>query len=456
MIALSREWSGCFRPFTLPYFCHQSAEDPYCQNSIAFHIVVPYKILRAVDFALQNNSETLWFDAHAQTGMLVQMFPYEALLQACPPLLIASYVFNALLGIIGRSDMSPRASMARAELLASHLGLGTRQSRESISAWTEFLGSKWPALQEAPGRALSNLGCEAAYSKVTLSGMMNGDLRDRPDAACFRGDALLSSAQFAKAMAEHSELPAPIATLHSSKLAFELRPVPIGIGFGHSEFLDLVLQRHLMQALQDVPEGLLLEFGVAWGGTTNVIVRNAGKAVRQLDLGKVRLHYFGFDSFEGLNRNWRGHPAGEYATSDGMPPDVSNLSDEPVDIDFVKGYFEESVPAFFERLQEAFDGTPPAVALVHLDADLYASTRLVLKELSPFLRKGSVLVFDDVLCGTASRNANALQQGEDPKEVWEALHETMLAGDSVWPWRLEVLAAPWNMHLFAEGISGPC
>ncbi|MET0763366.1 MAG: class I SAM-dependent methyltransferase [Blastococcus sp.] len=126
----------------------------------------------------------------------------------------------------------------------------------------------------------------------------------------------------------------------------------------------------LRDALARAPqEGLFLEFGVASGSTLEVIVERAPAHT-----------VYGFDSFEGLPEDWRpGFPAGAFATE--KLPDVPGA-------DLVVGLFEDTLPAFLEQ-------HPGPVAFLHLDADLYSSTRTVLTALAPRLRAGTVIVFDE-------------------------------------------------------------
>jgi hypothetical protein len=126
----------------------------------------------------------------------------------------------------------------------------------------------------------------------------------------------------------------------------------------------------LREALARAPEeGLFLEFGVASGSTLKVIVEKA-------PAGTVH----GFDSFEGLPEDWRpGFPAGAFATD--TLPDVPGA-------ELVVGWFDDTLPGFLEQ------HTGP-VAFLHLDADLYTSTRTVLTALAPRLRVGTVIMFDE-------------------------------------------------------------
>lgn len=91
----------------------------------------------------------------------------------------------------------------------------------------------------------------------------------------------------------------------------------------------------------------------------------------------------GFDSFEGLPEDWGSHcPKGTFSARGVVP----NISDPRITL--VKGWFEETVPMF------EFPNTQPLVVL--LDADLYSSTRLVLKALQRYISVGTTLIFGEL------------------------------------------------------------
>jgi hypothetical protein len=115
--------------------------------------------------------------------------------------------------------------------------------------------------------------------------------------------------------------------------------------------------------------GMALEFGVYSGTTLKIIA--AARAGGQL---------FGFDSFDGLPEDWRsGFPAGAF--------DVENLPDVPGS-ELVVGWFDEVLPGFMAA-------HPGPVDFLHVDCDLYSSTKTVFELVGPRLRAGSIIVFDE-------------------------------------------------------------
>jgi hypothetical protein len=115
-------------------------------------------------------------------------------------------------------------------------------------------------------------------------------------------------------------------------------------------------------------EGLFLEFGVGGGQTISRIA----------ELSKA--HVFGFDSFEGLPEPWRtGYPKGYFS---GAIPRV------PSKVSVIKGWFSETLPKFIQEHNEP-------VAFLHVDCDLYSSTKCIFDFLHPRIGPGCVIVFDE-------------------------------------------------------------
>jgi predicted O-methyltransferase YrrM len=119
-------------------------------------------------------------------------------------------------------------------------------------------------------------------------------------------------------------------------------------------------------------EGLILEFGVATGKSINIIATAAqGREV------------YGFDSFEGLPENWSGHVETQGSfSSKGLLPKVRP------NVRLYKGWFRETL----EQFKAQYSGS---VAFLHIDCDLYSSTREVLRGLADRLIVGTIIEFDE-------------------------------------------------------------
>lgn len=117
-----------------------------------------------------------------------------------------------------------------------------------------------------------------------------------------------------------------------------------------------------------------LEFGV-FKGHTLAIIAEAAKALPGVEV-------FGFDSFEGLPHDWE-HTVckkGTFSTN-GVVPDIDGATIYP-------GWFEDTIPQYLA------DHDLP-IGFLHLDADLYSSTRTILWGLNHLIEKGTVIVADE-------------------------------------------------------------
>ena len=125
-------------------------------------------------------------------------------------------------------------------------------------------------------------------------------------------------------------------------------------------------------ALSEAPaEGLVTEFGVAKGASLRHL---AGLTPRTVH---------GFDSFQGLPSGWAGtaEGAGAFSTKGRLPKVPANAR-------LHVGWFDATLPAFLA-------GNPGPVALLHVDCDIYASTRTIFALLRDRIVPGTVIVFDE-------------------------------------------------------------
>ncbi len=125
-------------------------------------------------------------------------------------------------------------------------------------------------------------------------------------------------------------------------------------------------------AIDRAPEdGMILEFGVGNGDSLRLLASKTKKPVH------------GFDSFEGLPEDWGGRheEKGHYSTG-GVRPHV------PGNVVLHKGWFEQTVPDFMQN-------NPQAISLLHVDCDLYSSTKTVLDAAGPQIGVGTIIIFDE-------------------------------------------------------------
>ncbi len=121
-------------------------------------------------------------------------------------------------------------------------------------------------------------------------------------------------------------------------------------------------------------DGLFLEFGVYKGDSIN----------RLAEL-KPDVTWYGFDSFVGLPETWTlGAKTGAFSTHGTVPTVRDNVR-------LVEGFFESTLPPFVA----AHRGQN--ISVLHIDADLYSSTKTVLENLKDLLVPGSMIIFDEFI-----------------------------------------------------------
>jgi len=129
----------------------------------------------------------------------------------------------------------------------------------------------------------------------------------------------------------------------------------------------------LAHALSQVTlAGSFLEFGVFKGGTIRYIAQRCPDRV---------VH--GFDSFEGLPVAWEGtgHDRGAFHAGGKLPKVPSNVR-------LHRGFFDQSLPVWTRENSDA-------VAFLHVDCDLYQSTKTIFELLEDRIVPGLVIVFDE-------------------------------------------------------------
>ena len=118
-------------------------------------------------------------------------------------------------------------------------------------------------------------------------------------------------------------------------------------------------------------DGSYLEFG-------------CGHAARSINYLAERIDgtIHGFDSFEGLPEAWFGELGRGSLTTNGELPEVRD------NVQLHPGWFDVSVPTFAAA-------HPEPVAFMHVDCDLYSSTRTILDGLQDQIVSGTVIQFDE-------------------------------------------------------------
>lgn len=119
------------------------------------------------------------------------------------------------------------------------------------------------------------------------------------------------------------------------------------------------------------PTGLIMEFGVAQGNTIKVLASKTDRTV------------YGFDSFEGLPESWHIHDKGHFACD--IPQGLGS------NVVLIKGWYEDTLKPFLEEHKNE------KVALMHIDCDLYSSTKCIFDVFENNFQNGSIILFDEII-----------------------------------------------------------
>jgi len=136
--------------------------------------------------------------------------------------------------------------------------------------------------------------------------------------------------------------------------------------------------------------GTYLEFGVYQGNSINFIA----------DLIKPERVY-GFDSFKGLPEDWeRGdtvYKKGHF-TLDKLPTVRDNVT-------LIEGFFNDSLAPWLL-------GNGSDISFLHIDVDLYSSTKCILESLDNKIVSGTIICFDEYCDWTDSGIYDKWEEGE--------------------------------------------
>lgn len=126
----------------------------------------------------------------------------------------------------------------------------------------------------------------------------------------------------------------------------------------------------------DADNGLWLEFGVYQGRSINEIAKRTSQTV------------YGFDSFEGLPEDW--YSDIDFCKKgsldlDGILPSVAS------NVHLIAGWFEDTLPKFVDSLsKDVFK-----ISFMHIDCDLYSSTKTIFDTIGHLVVPGTVIMFDE-------------------------------------------------------------
>lgn len=122
-----------------------------------------------------------------------------------------------------------------------------------------------------------------------------------------------------------------------------------------------------------VHHAMVLEFGVATGRTLNHFARLMPNR-----------YIHGFDSFQGLPEDWTSRMPKGFFKRRKLPKVAWNC-------ELYVGWFDETIKNWKLRYADS------PIMLLHIDCDLYSSTKTVLTELRKNIVPGTVIIFDEYM-----------------------------------------------------------
>ncbi len=164
---------------------------------------------------------------------------------------------------------------------------------------------------------------------------------------------------------------------------------------------QLMMYSHVMELTRDVP-GDIAEFGVATGTSLMAFVRmnDIFNKLRPHEVAKKTVH--GFDSFEGLPalvpsidlatdaaKSVGDMKAGGFNASETYHSLVA-FTEKRKTVILHRGWFEKTVPAFIQANPHI------SFCLLHIDCDLYSSTKECLRPTIQRLNVGGMILFDEI------------------------------------------------------------
>ena len=146
---------------------------------------------------------------------------------------------------------------------------------------------------------------------------------------------------------------------------------PIYVGTKSSAEYEGSIHKHLIESTGHVTlQGHWCEFGVRAGRSLKWLIKEYPTQI---------IH--AFDSWQGLPEEWD-HGTGTVADMSCDPPTV------PDHIQLHKGWFKDTLPAWKQNHRGP-------IAFLHMDADIYSSTKEVLTSLNDQIVPNTIITFDE-------------------------------------------------------------
>ncbi len=176
-----------------------------------------------------------------------------------------------------------------------------------------------------------------------------------------------------KTVKEKSQLETLLSGIDKGKTLLQqwINLDPIYVGEKKSADYEKSIHRHLLESTEQVKiTGHWCEFGVREGRSLNWLINKYPTQI---------IH--AFDSWQGLPEEWD-NGTGKVADMSCEPPSV------PTHIQLHKGWFKDTLPIWKQN-------NKGPIAFLHMDADIYSSTKEVLMSLNDQIVTGTIITFDE-------------------------------------------------------------
>lgn len=157
------------------------------------------------------------------------------------------------------------------------------------------------------------------------------------------------------------------ATKDSVRYIYENASNSVMLG-NRKQLLKFALKEYVKNS--EYKDKLFLEFGTYKGELINFCSSLIPEA-----------KFYGFDSFEGLPESFSIWKRGRFDIKGKLPKVNKNVS-------LIKGYFNETLPKFLEEHKEK-------AAFIHIDCDLYSSTKTIFENIYDRIVPNTVIQFDE-------------------------------------------------------------
>lgn len=176
-----------------------------------------------------------------------------------------------------------------------------------------------------------------------------------------------------------------------------ITPSKILIFFGHIANLSRFVHAHKKKGISDF-YSFKFEYSKREKLFEHVISSENLSSIDYLEFGVSKGHsfrwwadkikdanarFYGFDTFTGLPENWGPFKAGDMSNGNEPP----QMNDERCH--FYQGLFQQTLLPFLANYQT------DKRKVIHMDADLYSATLYVLTLMTPYLKKGDIIFFDE-------------------------------------------------------------